>query len=387
MVALVHEYPTRLFLGAGSLCDAISRVGSKRAALVNDHALESVANTVFDAHWLRRRVRDVSYNEAASVAEWLLENEIELLVAMGGGTTIDLAKVASLIAANQGSGVGQRMLRLGERAGALTVQGQSATRCRVWAAPSTFGTGAEVNAVASLKLDLDSHSFCSRRILLTGSCLRPDLAILDPGLTRTLSSGQQASGLLEVFVRLVGSECGSECSLPLARRESIFLTGEVASLLDRCAESDGLNDNERLHAAMLSSQSHLGWSLYGRGSAPSPLWMVANEVATAAGCSKMEATCWLLPSWIALVVEKKRVWGDSERCRSHSVLADRGMLSEDGVRRQLRAWRVDPALESRFAFSVADLATLIIERWGDGLPFMRHFQVSDIMTLLERASG
>ncbi len=103
--------------------------------------------------------------------------EPDWIIAIGGGSVLDVAKAGAVLAAHEG-GVGDYLR--GERV--LTRPGTP-----VLAIPTTAGTGSEVTPFASLVLEDEM-----RKISLTHEYLYPQFAILDPSLTYSLPERQTA---------------------------------------------------------------------------------------------------------------------------------------------------------------------------------------------------
>lgn len=132
-----------------------------------------------------------SFDRAAEAAKGL---DIDGFLAVGGGSTIDTAKVANLIHCHGGAimdyvnppiGAGRKPL--------------SPLKPLV-AIPTTSGSGSEATTVAVLDLpELRVKTGISHRFL------RPTLAIVDPDLTRTTPAGVTASTGLDVVCHAVES--------------------------------------------------------------------------------------------------------------------------------------------------------------------------------------
>lgn len=99
------------------------------------------------------------------------------IVAVGGGSVLDVAKILSVLLP-QGESLSLRD-SLGKKIGF-----NGSNKIPLVAIPTTAGTGAEVTPFATV-WDSSNHQKHS----LTGQGLYPDLAILDPALTATLTGG------------------------------------------------------------------------------------------------------------------------------------------------------------------------------------------------------
>lgn len=191
---------TPLKFGAGAVDEAgyeLERLGVARALVVTDPlvqragatervtaALEAagVAYEVFDE--IRVEPTDGSLAAAADVAR---AGRFDGFVSVGGGSTIDTAKVANLLASDGGELIDYVNPPVGAgRAPAAPLHPHLAI-------PTTAGTGAEATTVAILDLpELRVKSGISHRYL------RPAQAIVDPELTRTLPAEVTSSCGLDV---------------------------------------------------------------------------------------------------------------------------------------------------------------------------------------------
>jgi hydroxyacid-oxoacid transhydrogenase len=191
---------TPVKFGRGAAADAgweLQRLGVKRALLVTDPGVvaaghpervrraieaEGIEVVVYD----RARVEPTldSLQEAADFAR---DAEVDGFVSVGGGSSIDTAKVADLIVSHPAA--------LMEYVNAPVGEGRrppGPLRPHL-AVPTTAGTGSEATTVAVLDVpDLRVKTGISHRYL------RPTQAIVDPELTRTLGREVTASAGLDV---------------------------------------------------------------------------------------------------------------------------------------------------------------------------------------------
>ena len=127
-------------------------------------------------------------------SQFALENTFDLIVAAGGGSTIDTAKVTNLIKICGGEVMDYVNAPIGKG------KKPSSNLLPLIAIPTTSGSGSEATTVAvldipELKLKTGiSHSF-----------LRPTLALVDPELTKTTPSGVTASAGLDVICHAIES--------------------------------------------------------------------------------------------------------------------------------------------------------------------------------------
>jgi hydroxyacid-oxoacid transhydrogenase len=192
---------TPIKFGPGAAADAgweLKRLGVKRALLVTDPGVAAIGHpeqvrasieaegievVVFD----RARVEPTldSFQEAADVAR---DAEVDGFVSVGGGSSIDTAKVADLITTHPAPVMDYVNPPVGEGR-----KPPSPLRPHL-AIPTTSGTGAEATTVAVLDIpDMKVKTGISHRYL------RPAQGIVDPELVRTLPAEVTSSTGLDVI--------------------------------------------------------------------------------------------------------------------------------------------------------------------------------------------
>ena len=127
------------------------------------------------------------------MAEQAREGEYDLLIGVGGGSTLDLAKAIAVLLTNPGRGIDYRGFDKVTNPGVPLM-----------AIPTTAGTGSEVtvNAVFTDKSE-------KRKLGINGRFMDPAYAVLDPNFTRTapfsvaIASGMDA--MLHTLESFVGS--------------------------------------------------------------------------------------------------------------------------------------------------------------------------------------
>ena len=133
-----------------------------------------------------------------------LENSFDLIIAAGGGSTIDTAKVINLIKVCGGT--------IMDYVNAPIGKGMKPTSqlLPLIAIPTTSGSGSEATTVAVLDIpELKLKTGISHRFL------RPTLALVDPELSKTTPSGVTASAGLDVICHAIESFI----SKPYTKRE------------------------------------------------------------------------------------------------------------------------------------------------------------------------
>jgi hydroxyacid-oxoacid transhydrogenase len=192
---------TPLKYGRGAAGDAgweLERLGVKRAMLVSDpgvvaagitdHVREAIeAAGIATAVWSSARVEPTadSFAEAAAFA---VDGGFDGFVGIGGGSSIDTAKVSDLIATHGGEVMEYVNAPVGEG------RKPPSPLKPLLAIPTTCGSGAEATTVAVLDIpEQNVKTGISHRYL------RPDQAIVDPSLTASLPAEVVASCGLDVI--------------------------------------------------------------------------------------------------------------------------------------------------------------------------------------------
>jgi hydroxyacid-oxoacid transhydrogenase len=191
---------TPVKFGPGSSADAgweLARLGVRRALLVTDPGVaalghperiaasiaeEGIEVVVYD----RSRV-EPTLDSLQDAADFALEHEVDGFVSVGGGSSMDTAKVADLILSHAAPVMDYVNAPVGE---GRNPPGPLKPHLAI---PTTSGTGSEATTVAVLDIpELQVKTGISHRYL------RPAQAIVDPELTRTLPAEVTSSAGLDV---------------------------------------------------------------------------------------------------------------------------------------------------------------------------------------------
>ncbi len=191
---------TPVKFGRGASAEAgweLRRLGVRRAMLVTDPGVaaagyperiqraieaEGIEVVLYD----RSRVEPTIDSFQAAV-DYALEHEVDGFVSVGGGSSIDTAKVANLVSTHPAPVMDYVNPPVGEGRKPPSPLGPHL------AIPTTSGTGSEATTVAVLDLpDLKVKTGISHRYL------RPTQAIVDPDLTRSLPPEVTSSTGLDV---------------------------------------------------------------------------------------------------------------------------------------------------------------------------------------------
>ena len=198
---------TQLKFGRNSLNELgweLSKYNSKKILLVVDPVLQDFDITQKILDQIKSSGAEVIIFDNISVeptlqsfeiaSQFALENSFDLIVAAGGGSTIDTAKVTNLIKVCGGAVMDYVNAPIGK--------GKKPTSqlLPLIAIPTTSGSGSEATTVAVLDIpEMSLKTGISHRLL------RPALALVDPELSKTTPSGVTASAGLDVISHAIES--------------------------------------------------------------------------------------------------------------------------------------------------------------------------------------
>lgn len=226
--------PKRLFWGLGSikmLSKAEFSKISKMAVVVggsySKKAREDLENELAcSVHFVDKAPGEPTERSIRGVLNNIIKISPDMIVAIGGGSVIDTAKLSWALYENQDK-------FLDDFSGAFSVP-KLRKRSGFIAVPTTFGSGSEASSSAVYS-DPDGN----KRIVVSHELI-PDVAVLDPLLGKTApmkviysSAFDALTHAIEGFVSL-----GSN---PLAEPYAVYAAKNIIEALDSVAE-DGLSD-------------------------------------------------------------------------------------------------------------------------------------------------
>jgi alcohol dehydrogenase class IV len=192
---------TPIKFGAGAVDDAgweLKRMGVTRAMLVSDPRLGAVGITdrvgkLIEAEGIEIGVFDRVHVEPTAdslqeAADFAVDGGFDGFVAVGGGSSIDTAKVADLVASHPAPIMEYVNPPVGEG------RAPPGPLKPLLAIPTTSGTGSEATTVAIL--DIPAQKV---KTGISHRYLRPHQGIVDPDLTKTLPAEVTSSCGLDVF--------------------------------------------------------------------------------------------------------------------------------------------------------------------------------------------
>ncbi|GAQ55207.1 alcohol dehydrogenase YqhD [Streptomyces acidiscabies] len=383
--------PTQVVHGIGGLAKWLSHQKGRTLTLLADPAVaesETVDRIIACAAWADRAVElyvpdgPGTLESVTELAERLRGSE--LVVAIGGGTLLDQAKLAVLISA---APVVRDRLAARGRSGLVLLPAEAEPAVPVVTVPTTVGTGSELSGGACLAGPQ------GKRLVLGGG-LQPDVAVLDPVATRTLPVELLAEGVFEVFFRVAGMYVGDPQDLPTEDAFTLTLLRRMTELGAELASvrRAGLKPGDalRLEIAKLSGVSHGPWFNAGRDPSACKGWYLANELSTGLGLRKMTAAAAVLPPLWRRIAEGDVHWGSARRLRrlwQAVTSAHSPALPEDpveGIAALLDAWLIGRDIEASEERTEL-IARSTLRAWGDGLPTLGALTLTDVRRVLTEA--
>lgn len=326
------NYPTTIFFGEDAiehLARAIAARGHQHLLLVTDATLVELGIaatvsallaasgarvTVFDGVHPNPIEEDVELGTAA-----FKENACDAIVALGGGSPMDIAKVIKFMAAHPGP-LAQYEDRLG---GADLINRPMPP---VYAIPTTAGTGSEVGRASVVTLRATQ-----KKTFFFAPTLIPDIAVLAPQLTAGLPPHLTAATGIDAFTHCLESWLAPGFH-PMA--DGIALEGMKLCLdhLGTCVENGGDLDARgkmQLAASMGAAAFQKGLGM---------IHSLAHPLSAHHGIHHGLANALLLPASIAFIENSEL--DDSQRARllqAHELFQVRGR-GGDSLSASCRAW-------------------------------------------------
>lgn len=308
----------------------------------------------------------------------------ELIVGVGGGSTLDLAKLAAT--AHRRPEL-LRYLTSPQRSGLIALPEAWREPAPVIAVPTTLGTGTEAGQVACF-----THGSAKR--IAMGRCLKPVAALRTAEATETLPASLVMDGALEAVFRTVIPYSSDTVDLPeqdeAAEQIAVGLLTAGDELARHLAQGLPAPAPARLLLARLSAESQLGHINVGRNPYAVKCWAIANELSTVLGVAKMRAVCALWPAVWRRALDGDVRFGSADRIdrlwrRLRHQVPWLAPEPEDGLRRLMQRWRTDRTLPLTPPLR-REIALRSVRAWGAGLPTLAKLSADDITALLAEAT-
>ncbi|KPK15061.1 MAG: alcohol dehydrogenase [Myxococcales bacterium SG8_38] len=205
---VLWSFPTRVVLGEGAAAQCATeaqQLGAKRVLLVSDHGVEraglldSIRASLDSSGLPHECVLDVSSNplesEVATAAKIFQSFQADLILGVGGGSVMDVAKLVRLAATHPGP-LAQYDDAIG---GSAKINGPLPPMIAI---PTTAGTGSEVGRSGVVTIEATN-----RKTVIFSPLLLPEVAILDPLMTRTMPSFMTAATGMDALTHCIEAYC------------------------------------------------------------------------------------------------------------------------------------------------------------------------------------
>ncbi len=256
-IRLLQTTP-RIIIGPGSLGrigEEVKRLGASRVMIVTDRGLvetgivarveELISSIPASVSRFDAVEADPRYEIAAQAADRAKEAGADLLLGIGGGSSLDIAKVAAILVTNSDPVAAYFGIDMVPKKGLPTIL-----------VPTTAGTGSEVTPIAILS----DHAEKLKKGIVS-PFLFPDAALLDPELTLGLPPSVTAATGMDALIHAVEAYTSKNAS----RMTDMFALEAMKLIFEniRTAYANGSDLSAR--AAMLEGSLLAGMAFANAG--------------------------------------------------------------------------------------------------------------------------
>lgn len=290
--------PTHIIFGTGTLSQLgeVARRHGKKALLVTGggsvkrsgtfgRAVKSLTDagvTVFECAGVEPNPRISSVKRGAAIAR---KNKCALVIALGGGSTMDASKVIAAAVLYEGDPWdmiyhGQEKVHVPTKA------------LPVIAVPTLAATGSEMNCGAVI-----SNEETTEKSFVQTDCLYPKVALLDPELTVSVPKNQTAYGICDLITHVTEGYFNGNDNTPIQDR---FAEGVILTAMEYGpkAIADGGDLNARAQVQWAATLALNGWVQAGGGGAGFPVHMIEHTVSAYHDITHAAGLAIINPSWM-----------------------------------------------------------------------------------------
>ncbi len=290
--------PTHMIFGAGSLA-RIGEVASKygKTALVVtgsgsvkrngtfDKLTKSLTDAgvaIFECDGIEPNPRISSVRRGAATAR---ENKCDMIIALGGGSTMDASK--AIAAAVLYDGDPWDMVFHGQENVHIPTEALP-----IITVPTLAATGSEMNCGAVI-----TNEETTEKSFMSTGCLYPKVAIVDPQLTVSVPKNQTAYGVCDIITHITESYLNSSDTTPIQDK---FAEGAILTAIEygQKAIADGNDLEARAQVQWASIVALNGWIGSGSGSAGFPVHMIEHTVSAYHDITHAAGLAIINPAWM-----------------------------------------------------------------------------------------
>ncbi|GEO80754.1 iron-containing alcohol dehydrogenase [Pararhodospirillum oryzae] len=292
-----YDNPTRVIFGAGTLArlGELTRPHGQRALVVTgggsvkrsglfERATKSLGDagiTVFECAGIEPNPRLSSVKRGAAIAR---DNGCDVIVALGGGSTMDASKAIAAAVFHDGDPWdmiyhGQPHPHVPTRALPLI------------AVPTLAATGSEMNSGAVI-----SNEETTEKSFMRADCLYPRVALLDPELTLGVPRDQTAYGVCDLITHVTESYFNGVDDTPLQDR---FAEGVILTALEYGprAIANGADLEARAQIQWAATLALNGWVNVGTNGGY-PVHMIEHTVSAYHDITHAAGLAIINPAWM-----------------------------------------------------------------------------------------
>lgn len=387
--------PTHLIFGAGTL-SKLGEVASKhgKKALIVTGGGSIKRSGVFDRAVASLKDAGVAVAECAGVepnpritsvkrgAEIARMEGCDVVIALGGGSTMDASKVIAAAALYDGDawdliGHGQEDWVIPTRA------------LPIITVPTLAATGSEMNCGAVI-----SNEETKVKSFVQADCLFPKVALVDPELTLTVPKDQTAYGVCDIITHVTEGYFTGVDGTPIQDR---FAEGVIINAIawGKKAVADGSDLEARTQVQWASIVALNGWVQAGVGMLP-PVHMIEHALSAHHDITHGAGLAILNPAYMRFIAKVRperlaqfasRIFGLSGDGKDQLTLAMEGIdvfeafLQSIGCPTRLSEVGIGEELFSQYA----EDAVLVVRDEAGNLPGRPALSKADIITVLESA--
>lgn len=389
------QNPTRLIFGAGNLSrlGEVARSYGKRALLVTGGGSVK-QNGVFDRAAASLKDAGVSMVECSGIepnpritsvrrgVETARHECCDVIIALGGGSTMDASKVISAAALYDGDP--WDMILHGQPNPHIPTRSLP-----VITVPTIAATGSEMNMAAVI-----SNEETREKSFVQAECLYPKVALVDPELTLTVPKDHTAFGVCDIITHVTEAYFNGVDGTPIQDR---FAEGVILAVMEwgPKAIANGTDLDARTQVQWASILALNGWVNVGTNGSW-PVHMIEHTLSAYHDITHAAGLAAVNPSWMRFdarhrpekfVQFAERVFGLEAKGKTDLDCALQGIdrfetfLENIGCPTRLSELKIDGTLFSRYA----DETLRIIHDGNGHLPGRPPMSKEDIVSVLRAA--
>ncbi len=389
------QNPTKIIFGAGTLSRlgevaysygnralVVTGGGSVKRSGVFDRAVASLRDagvSVAECSGVEPNPRITSVERGADIAR---DEGCDLVIALGGGSTMDASKVIAAAALYDGEpwdmiGHGQENWLIPTHA------------LPIITVPTLAATGSEMNNGAVISND-DSKV----KSFVVADCLFPKVALVDPELTLTVPKDQTAYGVCDIITHVTEGYFTGVDGTPIQDR---FAEGVIINAIEwgRKALADGSNLEPRSQVQWASIVALNGWVQAGVNMVP-PVHMIEHALSAHHDITHGAGLAVVNPAYMRFAAKVRparfaqfaqRVFGLSAADKDDVSLAMEGIdkfedfLRSIGCPTRLSELGIGDELFARYA----EDAVIVVHDENGNLPGRPPLSKADIVEVLRSA--